>query len=109
MASLWRFLAGRRQEIMNTLGTALVFSMAMFNLKQQRALDARVGVFQKEMEELAGLRTLLDADWQRQAEMRIKRDQSSLRKEIVDRLNCGLRPSEGPGSAATSQPPRTLF
>ena len=109
MASLWRFVAARRQEIVNTAGTALVFSMAMYNLKQQRELEARLGGFQQEMEELARLRGLLDADWQRRAELRIKRDQSSLRREIVERVNGSQQLSEGTNSAASPQQPPRIF
>ena len=109
MAGLWRFVAAQRQAIVNTAGTALVFSMAMYNFKQQQELEARLTGFKQEMEELAGLRGLLDADWQRQAEQRIKRDQSSLRREIVERVSGVQRESEGTSSPEATPLPRRFF
>lgn len=87
MASIRSYISTHRQAIMNTIGMSFVFSAAMQNMRVKSALDEELGIRKANDEELKKFRSLLEETWMKEAEIKVRKGQSTLKQELHRRLD----------------------
>ena len=94
----WGYLAGRRHEILTALSTVAMIGIGAVSWRLESEMRLRTQAFEQRMEELSRLQRLLDVDWLQKVEQRIRRDQTSLVREVAERLK------EEPSAPDSSRP-----
>lgn len=84
--SLRTHIYNNRQAIMNTLGMSFVFSSAMHNARAQSKLEEGAEEARQRQAELDRFKSLLDEEWARGAQERIRGGKTTFSHEVLTRV-----------------------